>query len=230
MTNVFFTSDLHFYQRNIIKSLSNWSHADEKSLRLHESVEDMNEDLIYQINRTVDAKATLYILGDLIFSKDINDLKYIFSQIKCKNIHLILGNHDQLILKHYESCLRIFKTINTRLEIKVRYPLPGIDPNREKWEGTQRIVLSHYAMRVWNQSHRDSWMLYGHSHCSLDCIKHSNPEAQAVNDYYQKRLTMDVGVNNAFQILGEYRPFSFEELQHILKDRSTLYIDHHEKS
>ena len=31
----------------------------------------------------------------------------------------------------------------------------------------KEIVMSHYAMRVWNQSHRDSWMLYGHSHGML---------------------------------------------------------------
>ena len=49
--------------------------------------------------------------------------------------------------------------------------------NLPRWESSQfgteihldghRIVLCHYAMRVWNKAHNGSLMLYGHSHDSL---------------------------------------------------------------
>lgn len=34
----------------------------------------------------------------------------------------------------------------------------------------QRIVLCHYAMRVWNHSSHGAWHLYGHSHGRLPSV------------------------------------------------------------
>ncbi|KKL95432.1 hypothetical protein LCGC14_1854620, partial [marine sediment metagenome] len=34
----------------------------------------------------------------------------------------------------------------------------------------QPITLCHYAMRVWDKSHFNSWQLYGHSHGTLNGI------------------------------------------------------------
>ena len=36
---------------------------------------------------------------------------------------------------------------------------------------------------------------------------------------------MDVGVDNAFRILGEYRPFSFREIASIMESRPGFRID-----
>jgi hypothetical protein len=43
----------------------------------------------------------------------------------------------------------------------------------------QRIVLGHYALRVWNQSSRGAWQLYGHSHGKLPEIT-SSPSMDVV--------------------------------------------------
>ena len=56
----------------------------------------------------------------------------------------------------------------------------------------QRIVLCHYAMRVWSASHYGAWQLYGHSHGTL---------APLGKQY-------DVGVDN-----NNFFPISFEELK-----------------
>ena len=61
----------------------------------------------------------------------------------------------------------------------------------------QRIVLCHYAMRVWNASHYGAWQLYGHSHGTLPPIGKQ----------------YDVGVDN-----NNFAPISFEELREKLKD------------
>jgi calcineurin-like phosphoesterase family protein len=65
----------------------------------------------------------------------------------------------------------------------------------------QPVVLSHYAMRVWGD--RKAWQLFGHSHDNLEP--------------WEKQL--DVGVDSAVKLLGEYRPFSFEEISKIISDR-----------
>lgn len=79
----------------------------------------------------------------------------------------------------------------------------------------QHIVLCHYAMRVWNKSHRGSWHLYGHSHNSLE------------TEVWGR--SMDVGVDSAKVILGDYRPFSFDEISRILSKREFKGVDHHEE-
>ncbi len=76
-----------------------------------------------------------------------------------------------------------------------------------KIEG-QEITLSHFAMRVWNRSHHGTFMCYGHSHDALE----TTPWGKS----------MDVGVQSAYRLFGEYRPFSFEEIKNILDQRETL--------
>jgi calcineurin-like phosphoesterase family protein len=51
-----------------------------------------------------------------------------------------------------------------------------------KVEG-QYITLSHYAMRVWNKSHFNSWNLFGHSHGTLKPVGKSMDVGVDVNDF-----------------------------------------------
>ena len=76
--------------------------------------------------------------------------------------------------------------------------------------------MSHYAHRIWDKSHHGVCHLYGHSHSSLEHIEWGK--------------SMDVGVDNAFRLFGQYRPFSMEEVTEILDKRPILFIDHHNKN
>lgn len=76
-----------------------------------------------------------------------------------------------------------------------------------------RVCMSHYAHRVWNKSHHGSIHLYGHSHASLE----EQPWGKS----------MDVGIDNAYRLTGEWRPFSWEEIKKIMSKRETKFIDHH---
>ncbi|MCX6365194.1 MAG: hypothetical protein NTX57_00570 [Armatimonadetes bacterium] len=58
--------------------------------------------------------------------------------------------------------------------------------------GKQRIVLCHYAFRVWRNAHHGSWHLYGHSHGSLPGAGRS----------------MDVGVD-----CHDFSPISYEQVK-----------------
>lgn len=52
---------------------------------------------------------------------------------------------------------------------------------------------------------------YGHCHSNME-------------DKYNRGKQMDVGVDNAYKLLGEYRPFSFEEARDMVKDRQQTEV------
>jgi calcineurin-like phosphoesterase family protein len=142
MINEYFIADTHLGHTNIIKY----------SNRPFASVDEMDNTIIDNVNKVVKANDILYHLGDVVFGNIGRVIGYI-KRINCKNIRLILGNHDKVIRKDIQYFLREFEWIHDFKEIK---SLSG-----------QSITLCHYALKVWNRSHYGSWHLYGHSHHSL---------------------------------------------------------------
>jgi calcineurin-like phosphoesterase family protein len=112
----------------------------------------MDDTIIDNINEVVKSNDILYHLGDFALCGTSIILDYI-KRINCKNIRLILGNHDKQIRKQKAFFERYFEWITDFKEIKTL--------------GGQRITLCHYAMRVWNKSHPGACQLTGHSHGSL---------------------------------------------------------------
>lgn len=216
MKNVWFTSDTHFgyfkiplySKRKFCFSKSELKIAEEiwedNSQRNNtwtpsiESISKMDDYLIAQINKCVDKDDILWHLGDFCFWKKPNFYNFAKSyrkKINCKNIFLVRGNHDP------DEIESLFEKVFSYKEIKVQ---------------SKNIILSHYSHSFWNKSHRGSWMLYGHAHGSAEnWLDHHMPG----------RLSMDVGVDNAFRILGEYRPFSFQEILSIIGSRKGHNID-----
>lgn len=77
----------------------------------------------------------------------------------------------------------------------------------------QPIFLSHYKHAIWEGSHKGYWHLYGHSHASA--------ESWVIGK------SMDVGIDNAYKLFGEYRPFSFDEVKKLMNGREINFGDHH---
>lgn len=169
-----------------------------------DAVDLMNDTLTDNINKMVGEDDVLWHLGDFAFARRedyVRKCEFYRYRIKCQNINIIWGNHDD---KHQRHLIKhLFKECHTLHEVNV--------------DG-QFIILCHYAMAVWEASHRGSWQLYGHSHTS----------AEPWMDRYMKgRRSIDVGVDNAYKLFGEYRPFSFEDLQKIFGKRDGFSMDHH---
>lgn len=140
MSNMFFTSDSHFFHTNIIKFCG----------RPFSSTEEMNEQMIQRWNSVVRNTDEIYHLGDFSFGDDKKTASVI--RRLNGNKHLILGNHDYKRMKK-EELKGMFNWVKHYHELK--------GPNKVK------IVLSHYAFEVWNKSHYGSWNLHGHSHGTL---------------------------------------------------------------
>ena len=198
--NIWITSDTHFGHTNIAgPSVSHW----QRGYRDFNSVWEMNQALVDGINKYVKEDDILYHLGDWSFG-GVHNIKLFRDSIVCKNIHLILGNHDQHIVdkevKFHDGSFiptELFSSVQDVLHLEI---------------GKTKLFLSHYSHRVWNGSHKGVIHLYGHSHGSIEDWGRS----------------MDVGVDVAYKMFGEYRPFNIGDITRIMEKRDIHQIDHHE--
>lgn len=99
--------------------------------------------------------------------------------------------------KHIDKYKDLFASINNVGWCKDRKDYP--------------IFMSHYSHRVWEGSHKGFIHLYGHSHDSIP----------------DHGKSMDVGVDTAYRLLGEYRPFSIEDVIKIMDKKTVASVDHH---
>lgn len=137
--------------------------------RPFQSVQEMNETIIGNHNSVVRDGDTVIHVGDYIFGTR-EQAEEIIKRLRGKHIFL-RGNHD--------------KWLEPR-----KYP----DMMEFNIEG-QHIVACHYAMRVWNRSHFNSFQIFGHSHGKLPPIGKQ----------------WDVGVDN-----NKFFPVSFDQLKEIM--------------
>lgn len=156
----------------------------------------MNKTIFDAINNVVKYDDTLYILGDFCF-KGKKPLDYRL-RIHCKDVHLILGNHDKRTDYFIDELHRDMNGFSSIHEVK------------EIIYCNQRIFLSHYPHRSWPASHKGSYHLYGHVHSKLDN-----------EDKLLKRKTLDVGVDNTINYGKSFgEPWSFKEIQKLMsRDR-----------
>lgn len=164
MPNTWFTADFHLGHKNIIQYCN----------RPFDSVEAMNSAILERLNSAVKANDVLYFLGDFCIGQKARALE-LRHEIRCKKIFAVPGNHDKDTRKLTEE----FSWLGDLAEVSIN---------------GQRIVLCHYAMRVWNHSSHGAWHLFGHSHGKL-----SPPDSS---------LSMDVGVDT-----HDFRPWSFDEIR-----------------
>jgi calcineurin-like phosphoesterase family protein len=223
--NIFFSSDTHFNHAGIVRGTSNWE--GKRGCRDFDTLEDHDNTLIKNINDVVGENDILFLLGDFSFGSykdrdNVENIKKYRRKINSKYVHLLTGNHDQEIRKNVDGVQELFSSVQPYLEVSISLYTREQKVKAKKYQ----IILSHYAFRVWNNSYRGSWMLYGHSHGSLDEFTPYNSNPQWVGDqYYVKNIrTMDVGVDTH----PEFRPYSFAELQEIMDRRDVLLdVDHH---
>lgn len=214
---IYFTADLHYGHINIIKGQSVWKNKN--ACRDFSSVEEMNEKIIESINNIVTKYDTLYILGDVAF-KNIYSLVDLMKKIRCKNVHLILGNHDQAIrdnkkfyiyeesetptLLAYEFLGRNIMP-NIKYEFRAKELFKDVQKRLEITHEGQRFILDHFPLATWNQAMHGSIMIHGHVHGALD---HSDL------NLYHKRIDVDWG--------KFHRPVSLDEIVVLMKDRKNL--------
>lgn len=198
---IFFTADTHYSHKNICRGVTEWKEEGRQGNHSTQSTRDF---------------------------KDLEEMNYAL----IKGINDYVGVNDELwhlgdwSFGGFEN----IKKFKDRLVCQNIHLVYGnhdhhIENNRQGMQGIfktvqyvktlsvygHRIFLSHYGHRVWDKSHHGAIHLYGHSHNTLPPLGKS----------------MDVGVDVAFDQFGEYRPFSWNEIQTIMSRREPIVVDHH---
>ena len=204
---LFFTSDTHYAHSNICSATTNWS-VNEGYARKFDSLEDMNQRLVDNINNMVGENDILIHLGDWSFG-GFEMIEQFRSRIVCKNVHLVLGNHDHHIERNKEGIQSLFSSVQNYLKLEVRKPVSKTMMERFNF------VCMHYPIASWHDMNQGVIHLHGHVHLPSH-LKIAAGKA------------MDVGVDG-----NGLEPISLDEVLSIMKDREikklALPKDHHEK-
>lgn len=152
------------------------------------TTEEMDDALISAWNKVVKIDDLVYHLGDFTLSGKSGALHY-FMRLN-GSIH-VLGNpwhHDKRWLggEYYSAGGYI---------VHIESPIVVLENVDQIEERGVPAVLCHYPFSRWERRHYGSYHFFGHSHGKY------NPGGRS----------LDVGVDSAFTLTGEYRPLSLEE-------------------
>lgn len=140
----FFTSDLHFAHKNIVKySNRPWT------------IEDQTEEMISRWNSRVGEMDKVYHLGDFYFggSKALPKVLDIIKRLNGQ-ITFVRGNHCETNL------WKLIEDANLPHVLEITH-------YKEISISGQKVILCHYPFETWNLSHHGSIHLHGHCHGSL---------------------------------------------------------------
>ena len=204
---VYFSSDLHFNHRNILKYCPHRRGgkdmpADTDTAAIANMVSAMNELIISNWNDIVSPYDEVYILGDAAMGL-IDKAPALIKRLNGAK-HLIAGNHDVKLVKMcknrepgFENLFAsIDKMYNKTFSHKgVKYP----------------VVMCHFPLLHWEGQNHGTIQLHGHLH--------SSPDKKFLNEWRQ----MDVGLDG-----NHLFPYSIEEILEIMSTRPIKDVDHHD--
>lgn len=141
MTDIWFTADLHFFHKNILKHHPCRPGA-QYVMHSEFGVQVMNETLIENWNEVVNPRDEVWVLGDFSFGTPEEKAR-IFGHLNGSK-HLIAGNHDNNATKRLR-----WASVHDLYSWKQK---------------PHSATLCHYPLLTWDRAHYGSWMLHGHSH------------------------------------------------------------------
>lgn len=181
MSDVFFTADEHFGHQNIMVF----------SKRPFTSLEEMREELIARHNAKVPKGSRVYHVGDM-FWRTLTAEQCMEIVSRLNGVHYyVYGNHDEPFEKSPELRAMFLWCKERAVLNPIKLSHGILSP---------KIVLDHYAGRVWRGSHKGTWQLYGHSHAALPEINNRS---------------FDIGVDSS----PDYSPFSLEDVEARMKKK-----------
>ncbi len=137
---IFYIADTHFGHDNIIRNCD----------RPFADADEMDRIIISNWNARVRDEDTVYVLGDVAYKYDTEELKAILKKLNGRK-HLLLGNHDGgwTAETWAKNC---FESVNFMIEIS---------------DNGRLCTLCHYPMMSWHHE-KKAYMIYGHIHNNTD--------------------------------------------------------------
>ena len=203
---LWFTSDTHFNHANICSATTTWNKESGNNFRIFNSLDTMNDRLVAGINASVGQDDILFHLGDWSFG-GFESIRQFRDRLVCKNIHLILGNHDQHIARNKDDVQEIFSSVHNILDLIVKWNVGT--PTQDE----AKFMLMHFPIASWDNLARGVIHLHGHVHL---------PKHRRIGP----GKMMDVGVDG-----NGLEPIDMKEVLTIMKNqpiKSMMPNDHHE--
>jgi calcineurin-like phosphoesterase family protein len=192
----FFTADLHFNHKNIIKycqrsAFKNHNPFRGGTERLFNDVDEMNEHLVEQWNSVVTDKDTCYVLGDVGFGNKA-ELITLCNRLNGYKI-LIYGNHDLRCNEAYWASAGFSETFRLGYGKVLQY---------------KEFDLSHYPYRKSLKEYDSREYLYDHApEENPKILLHGHVHTQ----WKTKGNMVNVGVD-----VWNYRPVSLETIRDLV--------------
>ena len=150
--NVWITSDTHYSHKNICRGVTAWRTKEGEipvsQTRDFATIEKMNSTIVNNINEVVGQDDMLIHLGDWSFG-GFEQIREFWDRIICKNIHLVLGNHDHHIENNREGSQGLFKSVSHYNTLEI---------------GQFKFRLMHYPISSWDGLGKGVMHLHGHCH------------------------------------------------------------------
>jgi len=198
---VFVTSDTHYGHKNICRGVTAWRLPDDSipidQTRDFDTIEQMNETIVNNINSVIGQDDVLIHLGDFSFGGFENIQKF-RDRILCKEIHLILGNHDTSIEKNRENVQELFTSVSHYTKLMYKF---------------KTFVLFHYPIASYDGLNKGHIHLHGHVHLPT-------------NLRFGKGKKMDVGMDG-HPTFGVYDMDDIIKIMDKRDISSDMLFDHH---
>ena len=198
---VWIISDTHFGHKNICRGVTAWRLPDGSvpisQTRDFDSISEMNEMIVNNINSVVGQDDVLIHLGDWSFG-GFENIKIFRDRVVCKEIHLILGNHDHHIENNREDCQEMFASVNHYTKLMYKF---------------ETLVLMHYPIDSWDGLNKGHIHLHGHCHLPQQKV-------------FGKGRRMDVGIDGNMFFMP-YELDNVIKIVKMREIRSNMDDDHH---
>jgi calcineurin-like phosphoesterase family protein len=149
---VWIFSDPHYNHSNICRGTTNWRTVEGEipieQTRDFTTLEKMNDVILKGINENVGQDDILICLGDWSFG-GFEYIEEFRNRIVCKNVHLVLGNHDHHIERNRDDIQNIFTSVSDYETLII---------------GKRTFRLFHYPIQSWNGMNNGDIHLHGHVH------------------------------------------------------------------
>lgn len=150
--DVWIFSDPHFNHTNICRGITKWRMPDGSipinQTRDFENLDKMNAAIVNNINEVVMQDDICICLGDWSFG-GFKSIREFWDRIVCKNIHLVLGNHDHHIERNRGGVQGLFKSVSHYNTLEM---------------GQLKFRLMHYPISSWDGLNKGIMHLHGHCH------------------------------------------------------------------
>ena len=191
----------HYGHKNICRGVTSWRLPDGSipidETRDFQTIEQMNNTIVNNINSVVGQDDVLIHLGDWSFGGAENIQKF-RDRVICKEIHLILGNHDHHVENNRDNVQELFSSVNHYTRVLYK---------------NKTFVLFHYPIASYDGLNKGHIHLHGHVHLPT-------------NLRFGRGKKMDVGMDG-HPMFGVYNMDEIIRMMDKRDIMSDMLFDHH---